>query len=82
MVIQGESKTVLIFQIGRFVKKIFKIKVGGISLDTLYFGTLGAVLIMTGQSPTPDLRQNSIFGKSESQSRVIINVSSQCHIRS
>ena len=36
MVIQGESKTVLIFQIGRFVKKIFKIKVGGISLDTLY----------------------------------------------
>ena len=36
MVIPGESKTVEILKIGRFVKKIFKFKVGGISLDTLY----------------------------------------------
>ena len=36
MVILGEFKTFLVFQIGRFVKKMFKIKVGGISLDTLY----------------------------------------------
>ncbi len=37
MAILGEFKTVFVFKIGRFVKKIFKFKVGGISWDTLYF---------------------------------------------